>query len=234
MERLPFFSRWLFLLVLLGTLVLWPGPVEAQGAPSTADPSSTIGTEGDLATVAKAREVLGSRYQTSLPESRVEVPEEIRSIHVLPDIFSKIAMVLGVILISVLLMQAFYQGGKLGPDGAQGLVDSHGDVDFSRLKVPDPDLLARDGQFAEAIHALLLRSLVLVSRRLGLTWPQSLTSREILHQGALSGETRAQLLKLVQRVEVHHFGGLTPQAPDFQRCREIYDRLDLTLQERGS
>ena len=113
-------------------------------------------------------------------------------------------------------------------------MDSHGEVDFSRLKVPDPDLLARDGQFAEAIHALLLRSLVLVSRRLGLTWPRSLTSREILHQGALPGEAREQLLKLVQRVEVHHFGGLQPQAPDFQRCREIYDRLDHSLQGRGS
>ena len=76
-----------------------------------------------MAAVAKAREVLGSRYQTSLPESRIEVPEEIRSIHVLPDIFSKIAMVLGVILITVLLLQAFYQGGQPGtgrgarPDG---------------------------------------------------------------------------------------------------------------------
>ena len=173
--------------------------------------------------VARAVEILGPRYQTELPEVEEVLVVQIPPAR-LPDIFSKIAMVLGAIIIVVLVFNLFYSPGRF--DSLTGdRFDTQGDIDFSRLKVPDPDRLAAAGQFAEAIHALLLRSLVLIARRLGSSWPRSLTSREILRHGKLPAEASLQLGQLVQRVEVHHFGGLEPAATDYTRCHEIYEKL---------
>jgi len=174
--------------------------------------------------VSLARDILGSRYQTELPRTKevriVELP-----VTVLPDILVKIVLVLAIVLILTFVFNLFYSGGRLDQNEDDEGGNAAGDIDFSRLRVPDPDKLAAAGRFAEAIHALLLRSLVLISRRLDSSWPRSLTSREILRHGKLPAAARADLGQLIQRVEVHHFGGLEPVAADFSRCREIYARL---------
>lgn len=179
--------------------------------------------------ITKAGQILGSRYQTELPEikefSRSSAPPAI-----LPDIFVKTALVIGIVLVGLFLFNAFYSGGKFDPSEDDDALATGGPVDFSRLKVPDPDQLAGAGNFSEAIHALLLRSLVLVSQRTKLAWPRSLTSREILRFGQLPDPAKENLGQLVKRVEIHHFGGLEPVDTDFKRCKEIYQKLAADLE----
>ena len=168
--------------------------------------------------VTKAREILGSRYQTELPQIKeFSVPSGTPAM--LPDVFVQIALVIGILLVVLFLFNAFYSGGKYDSSEDEEGLATGGPVDFSRLKVPDPDQLAKAGKFSEAIHALLLRSLVLISQRTKLAWPRSLTSREILRQGKIPDSARDKLGQLVKRVEVHHFGGMEPVDTDFARCK---------------
>lgn len=211
-------------LLVTGLLCL-PQIAQAQNPPFSSE--GIAAQDGEA--VKQARAILDQDFQTELPRFEEREVLEIRAPHVLPDIFSQIAVVLGVILILIILFNIFYGGGHFASAGDDGSLAAGEDIDFSRLQVPDPELLAAQGRFAEAIHAVLLRSLVLISRRLGLAWPRSLTSREILRQGRLPTEARDQLGKLIHRVELHHFGGMPPAVSDYQRCHEIYDRLAHSL-----
>lgn len=190
-----------------------------------------VGDDAGREVLHEVRGVMGERYQTELPGTETGLTATPPPRSILPPFVSQILTVLSIIVVVVLVMNLFLQGGPLGGEkdstsGADGTVP-----DFQRLQVPDPDMLAAQGLFAEAIHALLLRSLVLVSHSSGRDWPHSLTSREILRQGQLSRESRDGLRRLIQRVEVHHFGGLAPVESDFLRSREIFDGLSSSLRE---
>lgn len=178
--------------------------------------------------VARAGAILDGHYQTVLPQDEPRVITVPPAGALLPDIIVKIGMVLGGVILAVFLFSLFYTSGK-SDNGAGDEPAALGEDDFARLQVPDPEQLAASGRFAEAIHALLLRALVLAARRLDLSWPRSLTSREILRGGQLPAGSRSLLGQLIQRVEVHHFGGQEPLAADFTRCREIYQRLAAEL-----
>jgi hypothetical protein len=182
--------------------------------------------------IATAMEILDARYQIELPNRVSEVPETASvsgSGTVLPNIIVKIIMVLGAIIILVTIFNLFFGGARHHANPDDEALDAQGEVDFTKLKLADPDRLAASGRFAEAIHALLLRALVLISRRLDSSWPRSLTSREILRHGKLPGPAQSHLGQLIQRVEVHHFGGLEPVAADYSRCQEIYEKLRADL-----
>jgi len=181
---------------------------------------------------AAARSVLDARYQTELPTLEfVAQPAEPAAI-VLPDYVVKILLVLGAVLVAVLILNAYYGSGRFDA-GGDGQGDGAGGLpDFDALRLPDPEALAAAGRHAEAIHALLLRALVMTAGRLQAAWPRSLTSREILRHHALPAAARSHLGQLIERVEVHHFGGLEPAAADFRRCREVYDRLSASLEGR--
>ena len=58
-----------------------------------------------------------------------------------------------------------------------------------------------------------------------ITWPRSLTSREIMGSAALTIGARESLGDLIARVEIHHFGGHQPEAQDYRHCRLAYERL---------
>ena len=89
----------------------------------------------------------------------------------------------------------------------------------------EADELAASGRIAEAMHLLLLRSLVELRRRLGISFADSLTSREILARLTLPEDGRQALGDLIRRVEFAHFGA-KPSAPeDYEACRASYERL---------
>lgn len=89
----------------------------------------------------------------------------------------------------------------------------------------DADELAARGQFAEAIHTLLLRTLhELASQNLVRVTP-AMTSREILARVALLGDARDALSGLIIAVEQTWFGDDVPQVEDYQRCRAQFDRF---------
>jgi hypothetical protein len=89
----------------------------------------------------------------------------------------------------------------------------------------DAEVLARAGRFGEAIHALLLRTLEELMRRLDRPLPRSRTSREILAETRLPDEARGALGHLVSAVEVSFFGGAEPGAEDYQICVERFRRF---------
>lgn len=89
----------------------------------------------------------------------------------------------------------------------------------------EADELAASGRVAEAMHLLLLRSLVELRRRLGISFADSLTSREILARLTLPEDGRQALGDLIRRVEFAHFGAKPADEADYAACRESYERL---------
>lgn len=99
--------------------------------------------------------------------------------------------------------------------------------------VGDADELARAGRFAEAIHTLLLRTLVELVRATRTRVPASLTSREILERVPLVPAARAALYQLVSTVEVTYFGDEVPGAADYERCRGEFQRFAEAYRSAG-
>jgi hypothetical protein len=91
------------------------------------------------------------------------------------------------------------------------------------------DELARDGQFAEAMHVLLLEGLAEMRRRLDARFADSLTSREILRGARISEGGRAALRDIVLRVERTHFGEHPAAVDDYLACRDSFDRFARAL-----
>lgn len=180
--------------------------------------------------VTRARAILEAGYQTDLPNLQPPEksdpgkprPQEMQSI--LPDIMFKIGLVLGGIILLIVIVNLFYSTNRWAGDDETPEQENAG-FGFDQLSLEDPDQLAAGGRYAEAIHAMLLRALALAAGRLGLTWPHSLTSREIMGSASLTATARENLDDLITRVEIHHFGGRVPQADDFQHCRRVYQNL---------
>ncbi len=89
----------------------------------------------------------------------------------------------------------------------------------------ESDVLAERGDYAAAMHVLLLKSVEEMRRRLDISIAQSLTSREILVRSGLEPDAGACLGDIVQRVEISWFGPHLPGADDYARCRESFVAL---------
>ena len=87
----------------------------------------------------------------------------------------------------------------------------------------DAEALAQAGQFADAIHVLLLRTVRALSQTRALA--THLTSREIVASVPMHEQARHALNDLVATVEVSLFGAAEPTADDFIRCRASYERV---------
>ncbi len=180
--------------------------------------------------VEKAADILTAIYQTELPvrseqDRAARKPATVTGPRaILPNILHMIGMILGAILVVVVLVNLLFSADRWAqnesPEAADGTA-----IGFGRLNLEDPDRLAASGRYAEAIHVMLLRALALASGRLSLTWPHSLTSREIMDSADLTDQARESLDDLIARVEIHHFGGRTPREDDFRHCRLVFERL---------
>lgn len=89
----------------------------------------------------------------------------------------------------------------------------------------DADALAAEGRFAEAMHVLLLRSLLEVRERCPGLFRDAWTSREILRRASLPSEGPVVLRDLIDRVEPVHFGRRPAAPEDYRACRTSYARL---------
>jgi uncharacterized protein DUF4129 len=93
----------------------------------------------------------------------------------------------------------------------------------ARALLDDADRLAATGQFEEAIHLLLFRSIDdLVARRPGAVKP-ALTSRDIAGLEVLPASARAAFARLAQAVERTFFGGRPAGADEFGAARADYE-----------
>jgi hypothetical protein len=89
----------------------------------------------------------------------------------------------------------------------------------------EADDAARAGDFAEAMHILLLQSVSEMRNRLASPIAASLTSREILRRLDLSEDERAIFSTIVGCVEVSYFGNHEPGADEYTEYRRNYDVL---------
>jgi len=96
----------------------------------------------------------------------------------------------------------------------------------------DADELARRGEFAEAIHTLLLRTLQELVKSSAVRVAPAMTSREILARVPLLADAREAFAGLITAVEITHFGDEPANAADYQRCREQFNVFAQAL--RGS
>lgn len=86
----------------------------------------------------------------------------------------------------------------------------------------DADRLAAAGNWAEAIHLLLLHGVEALKRRLGRVVPPALTSRELVRRVALPEPSAAALGAIVAAVERSRFGGRPVGPEDYRACRGHY------------
>jgi len=93
----------------------------------------------------------------------------------------------------------------------------------AKTLLEEADALAASGQYAEAIHLLLFRSIQdIQTRRHGLV-RRALTAREIGHIKALPDRPRAALNAIIALVERSFFGGRPVGEPDWQSARASYE-----------
>jgi hypothetical protein len=92
------------------------------------------------------------------------------------------------------------------------------------------DELARQGRFIEAMHWLLLHSLSEIRERLGVRFPDSMTSREILRRARLPENAKQLLKDIVTHVELSYFGTYPAGEQDYAACRSSFEKLLAELQ----
>ena len=97
----------------------------------------------------------------------------------------------------------------------------------------DADELARRGEFAEAIHTLLLRTLEELVRSAAVRVQRSHTSREILSRVPLLADAREAFADLITAVELTHFGDEPANAADYDRCRQQFHRFATAFRATG-
>jgi len=95
----------------------------------------------------------------------------------------------------------------------------------------EADELAGRGQLTEAMHTLLLRSLIEMRKTLDIGFADSLTSREILNSVTLPELGKGAFGDLIRRVERVYFGDHEASQEDYAACRRSY--LDLTASMRA-
>jgi hypothetical protein len=107
-----------------------------------------------------------------------------------------------------------------------GFSDPSARMEEAQLEADD---LARRGQYGEAMHVLLLKSLAEIRLRLGTSFAVSLTSREILRRVALPQSGTGALGAIVQSVEQTYFGGRPAGQEDYLGCRQEFETLRRSL-----
>jgi hypothetical protein len=86
--------------------------------------------------------------------------------------------------------------------------------------------LARAGDFAGAVHAILRYALSLSRSRFGIETGAELTSREILRAMRRHRDAVQPMATIVAAVEFIHFGGRSATMADYERCAASLAQLD--------
>jgi hypothetical protein len=98
----------------------------------------------------------------------------------------------------------------------------------------DAEELARRGDFTEAVHTLLLRTLQELVRSAAVRVSPALTSREILARVPLAPAAREALADLITAVELTHFRGTTATQDDYARCRDEFQVFAAAFRAGGA
>lgn len=181
--------------------------------------------------IAARNELADSRYQTELPNAVTPLPEAPRRDYHFGPLAEILAYLGGAILVGLLLVGigraltdwrrdrrvASLRAGE--SSGASETAKAQGDAEWA---LGDADRQAGTGDFAAAIHTLLLASIVILKRRLRASLAISATSREILRHTPLPPDNRQAFAGLIASVELCHFGGRPADADLYGRCRRYF------------
>ncbi|MEL7040597.1 MAG: hypothetical protein AAGL90_03685 [Pseudomonadota bacterium] len=95
----------------------------------------------------------------------------------------------------------------------------------ARALLEDADALAARGQYAEAVHLLLFRSIDDIQEKRSGIIGRSLTSREIGALGVLPDRVRDALLPIIRIVERSFFGGASVTEAGWKDARASYQEF---------
>ena len=108
------------------------------------------------------------------------------------------------------------QGENLQPDRAA-----------ARQLLSEADALASEGNYSEAAHLLLFRSIEDIDSRRPDVLRPALTSRDIAGLGVIPSRPRQAFSTIVMMVERSLFGGRRLALEDWSRCRSAYEEFAL-------
>jgi hypothetical protein len=146
-----------------------------------------------------------------------------------------LVIVIGVLAALWLVGELSQRGGNaelLSDIGAEGREQEARAAIIAR-PLGDADELARCGEFAEAIHTLLLRTLHELARSAAVRVAPAMTSREILARVPLFADARGALAGLITAVEITHFGDEPANAADYERCRQQFHVFAAAFRRAG-
>jgi hypothetical protein len=143
------------------------------------------------------------------------------------------ALLWGVVIVAagILIFWLASELLKYGGDDAQlASDDADADgatVDLAVIQRPlgDAEEHAARGEYREAIHTLLLRTLQELVRSSAVRVGPAMTSREILGRVPLAPDARDALQGLIVAVELTHFGDDEATSEDYLRCRAQFQKF---------
>jgi hypothetical protein len=152
-----------------------------------------------------------------------------------------ISIVMWGMVIVVAILGAAWLAAELSRYGGDAALPADGERAARRIAagaiieqpLEDADELARRGQFAEAIHTLLLRTLRELARSAAVEVAPASTSREILARVPLLADARSALAGLITAVEITHFGEQPANADDYERCRRQFHVFAAAFRDTG-
>jgi hypothetical protein len=146
---------------------------------------------------------------------------------------SLFTMVMWIVIIAGLALLVFWIASeviKYGGDEAvlaaePKPVDEETERAVLERPLGDAEELAHRGEYREAIHALLLRTLQELVRSSAVRVGPAMTSREILARVPLLADARDALHALIIQVEITHFGGDEATVDDYVQCRNQFQKF---------
>jgi hypothetical protein len=216
---------------------LTASPAQAQEAENAAGRAPDL--EDLFRLPPDVREPLAKAYapedlQATLPEDRKIEPIDLPQGWNPPEWLARIVEVMFWLLIGVGVLLAIFYLGREVPAwlgrrrqlkaGAAPMVRGSPVAADSRLldALDRADRLAAEGQFAEALHLLLLHSIDYLKRHLGGVYGPSSTAREILQRAKLPDPGRNSLAAIVDAAELSYFGGRPVDGGIYADCRRHY------------
>lgn len=172
--------------------------------------------------------------QTTLPEDLKREPIDLPQRWIPPDWLASIIQIMFWLLIGVAALLALFYLGREVPvwlgrkrqlkAGATAMVQGSPLAADGQLldALGRADQLAAEGQFAEALHLLLLHSIDYLKRHLGGVYGPSSTAREILQRSRLPDIGRNSLGAIVDATELSYFGGRPVDGGVYAACRQHY------------
>jgi len=212
-------------LALVVGLLGWPAPDDARQAARQVVERESLQAELPVDAEARAPPMTtgspppGGRRSTGSRPPRAEQGSVLGQ-----AVLWTVAGLLVVGLIAVFLRERL---GPTAPERTAGSPPQRPPSAPERAIVDAADALAAEGRFAEAVHALLLRTIQALSRHMPVA--RALTSREIEERAGLPDAAREALGELVQAVELTRFGGRPATADDYARCVACFERIRAAL-----